>query len=151
MVLYLSLVLVKYIGMLTWKWQHRIFLAVKGCAWQYLVWWGEAVHQNCCWFPKHLCSFASSMPWSLWLLFGSGLPGSWLCITFPVSCRACGTSVGAAAPVPVKPCGSAATFPLQQEAAGTSACPRAARAESNACWLPVLDTLTIPSSSPRSN
>lgn len=111
-----------------WKWQHRIFLAVKGCAWRYLVWWEQAVCQNCCWFPKHLLRFASSVLWWLWLLLRPRL--AWSCITFSVSSRdhtRCGRSdcccsrPNAALQVCSRFCS------CQQEAAGISVCPEQGR------------------------
>lgn len=90
-----------------WKWQHRIFLAVKGCAWRYLFWWEQAVCQNCCWFPKHLLRFASSVLWWLWLLLRPWLPGHASPSQFPQGTT---RALTAAAPLLMQHCRSAAAF-----------------------------------------
>lgn len=92
------------------KWQHGIFLAVKGCAWRCLVWWEQAVCQNCCWFPKRLLGFASGVPWWLWLLLGPRIPGCALPSRFPQGTARDAGALTAAAPVPAQRCRSAAAF-----------------------------------------
>lgn len=137
-----------------WKWQRRIFLAVEGCAWRYLVRWRQAVCQNCCWFPKHLLMFASSMPWSFWLVLRPRLPGAWLCITFYISSRDCARCrrSGCCCSCPSTALQVCSCLPShQQEVAGMSVCPRAGEAESSVFWLLVLDALTVLISSSRTS
>lgn len=123
-----------------WKWLHRIFLAVKGCAWRYLVQWGQAVCQNCCWFPKHLLMFASSVPWSSGCCSGPTclVPGRASPSLFPLGTVRDAGGLTAADPVPAQLCRSAAAFPLTRKRQPAPLCVlEAGEAESNVCRLPV--------------